>query len=436
MLGLAASGAAAQAPVQDSTLAHPISLGEAARIAARQSASAVAARYRTEQAQARVGQQRAGLLPTISANAIESGHTTNTATFGFNLPGLDPNGTIIGPVNTIDVRGRAEMNLLDVGAIQRVRSARTAVSAAGADAQNVAEQAAQSAAQAYLLAQRATAQLAARIADSTLADSLLAIARSQLQAGVGVALDVTRAQAQVSAVRAQLIAARNDRNRTRLDLLRALGVSLDTPLQLADSLGELPVSDTLTDEAAAVQRALRQRPDLRAIDEQLRAAQQSLTAIRAERLPTLSAFGDEGWIGTNSGSKLNTYDWGVQLSLPIFDGLRRESRIQEQEAVAREIDVRRRDLRQVAAIEVRQAILDLASAREQVDASREQLRLTQQEVAQAQERFRAGVAGNADVITASLSLNSARTQLNDALTSYQSARVALARAQGSVTALP
>jgi outer membrane protein TolC len=317
-----------------------------------------------------------------------------------------------------------------------VRSARTAVSAAGADAQNVAEQAAQSAAQAYLLAQRATAQLAARIADSTLADSLLAIARSQLQAGVGVALDVTRAQAQVSAVRAQLIAARNDRNRTRLDLLRALGVSLDTPLQLADSLGELPVSDTLTDEAAAVQRALRQRPDLRAIDEQLRAAQQSLTAIRAERLPTLSAFGDEGWIGTNSGSKLNTYDWGVQLSLPIFDGLRRESRIQEQEAVAREIDVRRRDLRQVAAIEVRQAILDLASAREQVDASREQLRLTQQEVAQAQERFRAGVAGNADVITASLSLNSARTQLNDALTSYQSARVALARAQGSVTALP
>jgi len=70
------------------------------------------------------------------------------------------------------------------------------------------------------------------------------------------------------------------------------------------------------------------------------------------------------------------------------------------------------------------------------DAVREALRLAQQEVAQAQERFRAGVAGNADVITASLSLNSARTQAVDALSSYQGAKVALARAVGSVTALP
>ncbi len=104
--------------------------------------------------------------------------------------------------------------------------------------------------------------------------------------------------------------------------------------------------------------------------------------------------------------------------------------------MASEIDVRRRDLRQQAAIEVRGALLDLASAHEEADAVREALRLAQQEVAQAQERFRAGVAGNADVITASLALNSARTQAVDALSSYQGAKVALARAVGSVTALP
>ena len=55
---------------------------------------------------------------------------------------------------------------------------------------------------------------------------------------------------------------------------------------------------------------------------------------------------------------------------------------------------------------------------------------------QGQERGRAGVAGNADVSTASLSLNAARTQAVDALSSYQGAKVALARAVGSVTALP
>jgi outer membrane protein TolC len=45
------------------------------------------------------------------------------------------------------------------------------------------------------------------------------------------------------------------------------------------------------------------------------------------------------------------------------------------------------------------------------------------------------VSGNADVITASLTLNSARTQLVDALTAYQASRVALARAQGSISTL-
>ena len=108
----------------------------------------------------------------------------------------------------------------------------------------------------------------------------------------------------------------------------------------------------------------------------------------------------------------------------------------EQQARVREIDVQLRDLRQRTAIEVRGALLDLASARQSVDAAREQLRLNEQEVAQARDRFRAGVSGNLDVITASLTLNSSRTQLVDALSSYQAARVSLASAVGSVTSLP
>ena len=54
---------------------------------------------------------------------------------------------------------------------------------------------------------------------------------------------------------------------------------------------------------------------------------------------------------------------------------------------------------------------------------------------QARERFRAGVAGNADVVTASQSLNNARTSVIDALTAFQAARVSLARAQGTVSQL-
>ena len=419
-----------------------LSLGDAARLAAKQNGTVVAARFRADQADARVTQRRADLLPNVSASALENGRTLNTATFGIDFPApagqppiFDPAGQVEGPVNTLDTRAHFSQSLFDPGALARVRSARAAATASDFDADAAAELAASNAAVAYVRAARADAQLGARVADSSLAEDLLRIARDQLTAGVGVALDVTRAQSQLANIRAQLIAARNDRGRTRLDLLRQLGLPLDTRLTLNDSLSALPLGDVLPSEDQAIAQALRGRADLRSIEAQLDAIERQLGAVRLERLPSLSAFGDYGAIGKNGGNLLGTYNWGVQISLPIFDGFRREGRVEEQAAMRSEIDVRRRDLREQASVEVRTALLDLASAREAVAAARERVQLAEQEVAQASERFRAGVAGNADVFTASLSLNGARTQVVDALASYQAARIALARSQGGAREL-
>jgi outer membrane protein len=414
-----------------------LSLGDAVRLAAKQSAAVVAARYRADQADARVTQQRADLLPNVSASALENGRTLNTATFGIDFPTatgqppvFDPRGQVEGPVNTLDTRAHFAQPLFDPGALGRVGSARAAASASDFDADAIADQAAATAAAAYVRAARADAQLNARVADSSLAEDLLRIAREQLEAGVGVALDVTRAQSQLAAIRAQIIAVRNDRGRARLELLRTVGLPLDTRVSLTDSLSSLRHDEALPTEEEAIAQAMRSRADIRSIDAQLTAVDRRVSAVRAERLPMVSAFGDYGAIGKNGGNLLGTYNWGVQLSVPLFDGFRREGRVEEQTALHREIDVRRRDLREQASVEVRTALLDLASAREAVSAAQERVRLAEQEVAQASERFRAGVAGNADVFTASISLNGARTQVVDALASYQNSRIALARAAG------
>jgi outer membrane protein TolC len=420
-----------------------LTLGQAARLAAHQSATAQAAQLRTREAAARVTQARSELLPDISANAQDGFRTFNTASFGFDFPAppgeppLFPHtGAVLGPVHTIDLRGRIGANLLDLGAFSRVRAAQAAERATGAEAQNQSEIAATQAVSAYLRALNAEGQYAARTADSLLALDLLGIAQEQLRAGTGVALDVTRAQSQVASTRAALISARNQRDRARLDLLRALNLPLDTPVRLADSLAALPANEPVPDEQTAVQRALTRRPDLRAAAEQLEASRRQVSAIKAERLPTISGFADKGATGLDAAHLLNTYDYGFQVSLPIFDGLRREGRIEEQQAATNEAAVRLRDLQAQAAVEVRGALLDLESARQQVSAADEQVRLAEQELTQARERFRAGVAGNADVITASLDLNAARTAQVNARTAFQTARVSLARAQGSITELP
>lgn len=158
------------ARAQDTSLAQPLSLGDAARLAQRRSASARAARYRADQAEARITQRRADLLPHISALALGNGRSFNTATFGLELPGFDPNGQVISGINTLDFRGRASIDLLDFGALARVSGARSTARASAATAASVGEEAATTAALAYLSTQRADAQLAASQADSVLAD--------------------------------------------------------------------------------------------------------------------------------------------------------------------------------------------------------------------------------------------------------------------------
>jgi outer membrane protein TolC len=124
------------------------------------------------------------------------------------------------------------------------------------------------------------------------------------------------------------------------------------------------------------------------------------------------------------------------LTIPVFDGLRLQSRAAEQRARQVEAQIRVHDAQRQIETEVRDARIALDAAREEIAAANARLRLAEQEVAQARERFRNGVSGNADVITASIALNGARDLVINALTAYHLARVSLASAQGITTSLP
>lgn len=430
---LLATGAAVARAQADSI--QSLSLGEAARLAARQSGTSVAAFYRAEQARGRALETRAALLPHVSASFSDGQRTFNTASFGLPLPGFDPNGQIIGPVRTVDVRGRVVASLIDPAGIGRYRSAQASAAGASADAAVVTHQSAAVATAAYVRALRAEAQVNAKASDSALAAELLGIAQRQLQAGVGVALDVTRARAQVAATRAQLIGARNERDRSRLDLARAVGLPLTTAVTLRDTLATQP-NVAMPSEGEAIAAALRDRADLRAARAATETARRAVSAARSERLPTLGVFGDDGATSNTYTHLLNTYTYGLQLTIPVFEGFRTNARVQQQSAALKEAQARQRDVELQVTLDVRSALLDFAASQEQLGAARERLALGEQEVAQSRERFRAGVAGNADVITAQLGLDTARSLYIDALASLEMARVSLARAQGHLLELP
>ncbi|HRP07287.1 MAG TPA: TolC family protein [Gemmatimonadales bacterium] len=409
--------------------------GAAARIAAERNAGVSMARLRADQAEARIGEERSHLLPSLDVRLSDGRRTFNTAAFGLEFPAapgepplFDPDGQVEGPVRNVDLRGRLDIPVLDLAAMAKVRAARAEHAASSTAVDQSADAAALFGAERYVQAVRAGALVRARQADSSLAAELLVIARERLAAGVGVGLEVTRAESRLATARTQLISARTDRDRLRLVLLRALALPLDTRLVLPDSLAPMP------NEQHAV--SLGRRADLRTAALAVDAAERDAAAIRAERLPSVSLFGTDGQTGLDYGRWLNTYDYGVMVSMPLFDGFRRSHRLAEQRAVVEELELRRRDLSERAELELRSAELAQAAAAERLESALTALRLAELEVSQARERLDVGAGESIDVIEAALGLNQARTGVIDALAAEHMAVVEIAAATGTISELP
>ena len=416
-----------------------LSFAEAVRRAAGQNQEAppavAIAGFRTDAASARVRQARSGLLPSLSLSGSWANRNFNSKAQGISFPGVP---TIIGPFNAYDSRVRVTQTLFDFATLGRVSAAKGQASAAGADRTAVVEASAQSVALAYARATRAQAVVNARGADSALAAELVTLAVAQQQAGVSASIDVTRARTQLAEAAGRLVVAENQLDRAKIDLARSLGLDPATPVELTDTLNAaLGAADVPPpgDRNAAVTQAVAARPDLAAEALRGAAARTAASAISAERLPRLELEADYGLSGVRPPDVLGTRQVAVQVTLPILDGFRREGRIAEQQAVLRESDVRLRDLRQQVAADVDGALLDLRSAAAQQMIAAERLQLAAEEVSQARQRFKAGVVGNIEVITAQTSLLRARDADIDARFAAVSARIALARSVGSARTL-
>ncbi|HYL22525.1 MAG TPA: TolC family protein [Gemmatimonadales bacterium] len=419
----------AQVPAPTAPLA--LSFADAVRLAAGEAPAVTVATLKTGEADARVRQARSALLPSLSVAGVWLNRDFNTQSLGIPFPPQFGLQNPVPPFNNYDGRVSASQTLFDWSSVVRLRAARTQADGSRAERGVSVEGSALTAAQAYLRAVRARAVVGARQADSSVAAELVTLAQARKAAGVSPAIDVTRARAQLVTAEGLLIVARNQLDRAHIDVSRALGLDPAAPLTLTDSLDpSLGAADVPADRDGAVTTGLANRPDLRAEAARGAAARQTGSAIRAERLPRLEIAGDYGVNGLTVPGSIATRDLAVQVSLPILDGFHREARADEQNAIARESQVRESDLRRQIAADVDAALLDLRSAQAQGAVAAEQLRLAEDELSQAREQFRAGVTGNIEVINAQSSLIRARDTEIDARYAAVTARVSLARAVG------
>jgi outer membrane protein TolC len=98
----------------------------------------------------------------------------------------------------------------------------------------------------------------------------------------------------------------------------------------------------------------------------------------------------------------------------------------------RKVEQQKADLRNQIALDVKTSLLNLRSARNEVQVADLGVKLAQDEVAQARDRFTAGVANNIEVISAQDSLSRANDNQILALYRFNQARADYARAIGQM----
>jgi len=415
-----------------------LSLVEAVRRGLGAAPGVVAARAEVHQAEARQRETRSELLPSLDAGASYVNRTYNIHTFGIEFPSApgEPFPDLVGPFGVADARAFLHQSLFDYAAIARVRSRGGAIDVSRADEAVTREKSAEIIAVAYVRAVRAAALVAARTADVELARQLADLAQLQLDAGVSAGIDVTRARTQLTGARALLLIAENDASRAGIELAHAMGQDPATRFVLSDTLSVAMVhSDAPEARETALASARVRRPDLERERATAQLATLEKSAVRAERLPSVSLEGDFGISGPTFQDGIATRQLALAFTLPLFDGLRRESRIAEQDAVIDAANARQHDVELQLAAEVEEALLDIESAAGQEQVALEGLTLADAEVSQARERFEGGIAGNIEVINAQSSLIRARSAVIEARATGAIARVRLARATGTAATI-
>jgi outer membrane protein TolC len=282
----------------------------------------------------------------------------------------------------------------------------------------------------YLAALADQAQIANHQALVTADEEVLRQATLSKEAGVGVNLDVLRARVQLQNEQQAVVKAQNTFAKDKIALNRMIGVPADQEITLTDTvpyaeLTELPLEDA---KALAYQR----RKDLLALEAQQDVAQRARKAVKYERVPSLAINGYYGVLGETQGTYHGVFTAQGVLKIPIFEEgrFRGESEV----AAAQDAGLRRQidSLRVSIDAQIRASMLDVDSSAELVKVARGNVDLATQALADARDRFAAGVDDNLPVVQAQAALEDAQSRLVQTGFQFNQAKLALARNTGVV----
>ena len=378
---------------------------------------------------------RAALLPQADFGLTDSANRVNLrAEFGgkplITVPGVAPLPGHIGPYQIFQVGPSFSTPIFDLSLWKQYQASRSNMDAAKSGSLSTREQVILLVVSQYIGALRNVADVEASQSRVDLAQALYDQAADLQKEGVGTGIDTLRANVELQNEKQRLIEAQNNRDASLFGLSKLLNLDPRQQVELADSLGFFETPQPEVD--SSIDQALEGRPEWKQIEEQEKALKYDKQAAQYSRLPTLKFQGYWQELGISAPTVIPVYQYSAVVDVPIFTGGRIKAQIARSDLEVQRIEQQKEDLRNQIGLDVKTALLNLESARNEVQVADLGVQLAREEVDQARDRFKAGVANNIEVITAQDSLSRANDNQIAALYRFNQARADFARSIGQM----
>ncbi len=215
-------------------------------------------------------------------------------------------------------------------------------------------------------------------------------------------------------------------------LLSLLGVEAAPPGGLI-LVGTLEPRQSAPDAVKLNAAAIGNRADIAQLDLEIEAQAKRIAAVRAEYLPVVAAKGTYGSRLSIQGDYEDLGFVGVELHMPIFDGLETPARIDEQEAELRVLEQRRRRLVLTMREEIDSAVIQVKTAQAAVAATEKSILTARESLRITREKAALDYGTTADVLDAQAALLQAETAHSAALADLNMAFALLDLAVGNVS---
>jgi outer membrane protein len=434
---LTLTGGALQAQTADRRNALPsnppsqvlrLTLDQAVALALKQNTTAQIAVIQAAEALQDKNVARAALLPQAQLEVSDSIRRSNLeASFGRPFPGFPQH---IGPFQVFQAGPSFSAPVLDLTLWRRYQTQRSLASAAKANSLSTREQVILLVVSQYIGTLRDIATVQAASSRVDLAQALYDQAADLQKEGVGTGIDTLRSNVELQNEKQRLLEAEASRETSLYALSRLLNLDPRQVVELGDSLSYFETPQPEVEQS--IELALGDRQEWKALNDQIKAAQSQKKQAWDTRLPALSVDGEWAYQGTRLNNGIPTYNYELALNMPLFTGGRIRAETVKADLEIKRLLQQQDDLRNQIGLDVKTALINLRSAKNEVQVANLGVQLSKEEVDQARDRFRAGVANNIEVIQAQDSLARANDNQIAALYRFNQARADLARSVGQM----